>query len=213
VRQLEAEISSEARREYNLALQNIAAGDSRTARTHLEKAVELAPDYYDALNKLGVEYLRAGQYRKAEAILDRAHGINPNDPLPLTNLGILHFQEGEALAHAGSDGVEASYRKAVDLFEKALRLDPLSPRTNFHLGTALYKIGDYERAESLLINALAQDGQMHEARLTLLNIYTRQRRYDDALKQISAYLQANPDSPQRKQLEALRIQIESSLRR
>jgi tetratricopeptide (TPR) repeat protein len=216
-RQLKAEISDEARREYNLALQEAAAGDARAALTRLEKAVKLAPEYYDALNKLGAAYLRAGEYRKAEAILDRARALNPNDPLPLTNLGILHFEEGGKPASAtaaGADGglaaAEASYRKAVEFFDKALRLDSLAPRTNFYLGTALYKIGSYERAESLLLNTLALDKTMHEAHLTLLNIYTRQQRYDAALEQIAAYLEAIPDSPKRQQLEALRIQIESS---
>jgi Flp pilus assembly protein TadD len=213
-RQLKATISDEAQREYNLALEDAAAGDGKATLKHLEKAVELAPEYYDALNKLGVEYIKAGQYRKAEAILDRACALNPNDPLPLTNLGTLHFQEGEsgALAVAGqadADAIEASYRKAVDVFERALRLSPLDPRINFYLGTALYKIGAYERAESLLDNALTLDGRMHEARLALVNIYVRQRRYEEALRQISAYLEANPDSPQREELKALRIKIET----
>jgi tetratricopeptide (TPR) repeat protein len=214
-RQLKAEIPDKARREYNLALEKVADGDNKAALANLEKAVELAPEYYDALNKLGVEYLKAGQFRKAEAILDRARALNPNDPLPLTNLGTLHYQEGERLTLAAGDEaaldvIGASYRKAVDLFEKAVRLDPVAPRPNFYLGTALFKVGAYERAESVLINALALDGQMHEARLALLNIYIRQRRYDAALKQISAYLEANPVSPQRQQIETLRTQIESN---
>lgn len=220
VRQLQAKIPDEARREYNSALEDIAAGRSEAALKHLERAIELAPEYRDALNKLGAEYLKSGQYRKAETILNRVSAINPNDPLPLTNLGILFFQEAEKLAlsaagsvDAGSKEVEPSYRKAADAFEKAWRLDPMSPRASFHLGTALYKVGDYERAESLLVKSLTLDGQLHEARMTLVNIYIRQVNYDAAFKQITAYLEANPNDPQREQLEKLRIQIESSLNR
>jgi tetratricopeptide (TPR) repeat protein len=218
VRQLQAKISDEARRGYNLALVDIAAGNSEVALTHLEKAIELAPEYHDALTKLGAEYLKSGQYRKAEAILNRACATNPNDPLPLTNLGILFFQEAEKLAlvtageaDAGSEAVEPSYRKAVDAFERALRLDPMNPRANFHLGTVLFKVGAYDRAESLLVNSLTLDGQLHEARLTLVNIYIRQERYDAAFEQISAYLESNPNAPQREQIEKLRLQIESAL--
>jgi len=99
----------------------------------------------------------------------------------------------------------------VELFEKALRLNPLSPRANFYVGSALYKLGEYEKAESALLHTLELDGRMQEARLALLNIYMRQKRYDLALKQISAYLQANPNSPERERLEKLKARIQSAL--
>jgi Flp pilus assembly protein TadD len=215
-RQLKAEISDEARREFNLGLKNIADGSSKEALAHLKKAVELSPEYFDALARLGSEYMKAGQPREAETMLERAQALNPNDPIPMTNLGTLQFQEGERVNSAGagnSPAAETAYRNAADLFEKALRLNPLAPRTNFYLGIALYKLGAYERSESVLINTLALDGRMHEARLTLINIYNRQHRYDDALKQISEYLKANPDAPQRKQLEEMRTEIQGALAR
>jgi tetratricopeptide (TPR) repeat protein len=220
VRQLQARIPDKARREFDSALEDLAGGKNKAALAHLEKAVKLAPEYYEALNKLGLEYLRSGRFHEAEAILERACAINPNDPLPLLNLGISHFKEGEALAPAaagkadgGSRPDEESYRKAVEVLEKALSLDPRSTDASFHLGLALYKTGAYERAELLLLNTLALDGGRHEARLALLNIYNRQRRYKEALQQISAYLEANPDSSRREQLMALKIQIESALSR
>lgn len=215
IRQLKVQIPDQARREYNLALKSIQDGKSEAAMTHLEKAVELAPQYYDALNKLGVEYLRTEQYSKAEVVLNRACALNPNDSLPLKNLGTLYFQEGEKLTQAagvGPEVIQSYYRKAVDVLEKALDLNPLDPRTNLYLGTALYRVGALERAESLLLNALALDGKMYEARLTLLNIYMHQERYKDVLKQITAYLEENPNAPQRQQIEKLKIQIEDVLK-
>jgi hypothetical protein len=44
-------------------------------------------------------------------------------------------------------------------------------------------------------------------------VYTRSGRYPDALDQISAYLEADPNTPQRAQLEALRVQIEIQMER
>jgi tetratricopeptide (TPR) repeat protein len=215
-RQLKAEISAEARREYNLALADMSEG-RKSALAHLEKAVELAPEYYDALNKLGAEYLKARQYRKSESILNRACALNPNDPLPLINLGILYLQEGEGLASSaavkpGNNPEDECYRKAVDAFEKARRLAPLAPRTALYLGNALYKVSAYEKAEAAFINALALDEKMHEARLMLVNIYIRLQRYDAALKQISVYLKSNPNAAQREQMEALKAKIEHSLK-
>jgi tetratricopeptide (TPR) repeat protein len=218
IRQLLNPIPDKAQRECDLAAEGLARGDAETAIHHLEKAVELAPEYYDAVNELGAEYLKAGRYEKAEAMLNRARALNPKDPIPLTNLGTLYFQEGERLssaAAAAADGNlkpgEESFRKAVEVLESALQLDPQSPRSNFYLGTALYRIGDYERSESLLRNALSLNNGMQDARLSLLNLYIRQRRYDAALEQISIYLEANPVPPQRQQIERLRTQIESVL--
>lgn len=75
----------------------------------------------------------------------------------------------------------------------------------------MYKTGAYERAESLLVDALALDSGMHEARLVLLNIYARLGRFKDALQQISMYLDAKPDSPNREHLTAMKIKIETGL--
>jgi tetratricopeptide (TPR) repeat protein len=216
-RQLKAEISPEARREYNLATAD-SSENRKAAMAHLEKAVELAPEYYDALNKLGAEYLKAGEYRKTETILNRACALNPNDPLPLINLGILFLQEGDGHEAGAADKPRSnpeqdSYRKAVDAFEKAQRLSPLAPRTALYLGNALYKIGAYQKAEAAFINALALNDKVYEARLMLVNIYIRQRRYEDALKQISVYLKTNPNAAQREQMEALKAKIEKSLKK
>ena len=75
--------------------------------------------------QLGGEYVRSGRYRDAEAMLDRARNLNPNDPLPLTNLGILYLKQGERLefvaavkADSGSDGPLIFYDKAVEVFKK-----------------------------------------------------------------------------------------------
>ncbi len=220
VRQISNPIADKAQQERNLAIEDLAKGDAETAVIHLEKAVELAPEYYDAVNKLGAEYLKAGRYEKAEGMLNRARALNPKDPVPLTNLGTLYFQEGERLSSADGGAADGglksggeSFRKAVEVLESALQLDPQAPRINFYLGTALYRIGDYVRAESLLRNALTLNQEMQDARLSLLNLYIRQKQYDAALEQISIYLDANPPPPQRQQGERRRTQIEAVLSR
>jgi Flp pilus assembly protein TadD len=212
-------IPGKAVKEYERALKDFAKGNNDTAIAHLENAVQLAPNYFDALNKLGTEYLKARQNDKAESLLNQAHLINPNDPATLSNLGALYFQEGEKSAAAtpspdapkGQKPGEVSYLKAVDVLEKALKLEPQSPRTNLYLGTVLYRMGNFARAESLLTNALAQDQKMQDARFTLLNMYLRQLRFKEALEQISAYLAGNPSAPQREQLEKVKKQLEVSM--
>jgi hypothetical protein len=61
------------------------------------------------------------------------------------------------------------------------------------------------------VNALALNGEMHQARLALLNIYTRPGRYKEARQQISMCLDAKPDAPNREQLMAITTKIETAL--
>jgi len=145
----------------------------------------------------------------------------------LTNLGAVYFMRGEMLASAGTenddidvaeyieddsdakpDAAGTFYRKALEALQEARQQNLLTPRAGFYLGTVLYRMGDYDKAESVLTDALDQDAQLHDARLSLLNIYMRQERYGEALEQISAYLDANPQTPQREQLERFKAQIE-----
>jgi Flp pilus assembly protein TadD len=213
VQQLLAEIPPEAVAAYELGMAELEAGRAEAAG-HFERAVELAPDYYEALNKLGVEYLKAGRYPDAEVPLERARRLNRNDPRPLVHLGTLRYQAGQALESEGDDAsAAASYQNAVDLFAAALRLDPLVGESYFYLGLALYETGDYEGAEASLLDALDLDRELYDAHLTLLNLYTRQRRYEEALERAAVFLRVNPDSPQRGAVEAVRIQIEGALRR
>jgi Flp pilus assembly protein TadD len=206
--------------EYDLAIKALASGDNESAVKHLEKVVESAPKNFDATSRLGAAYLKAGQMEKAEVMLIRARTINPKNLTNLINLGTLYLQKGDSLASTAAGNADADaelepgqalYRRSVEVFEDALLLDPQAPRSNFYLGTALCKIGEDKRAESLLMNALALDNQMQEARISLLNLYIHRKDYPAALQQISLYLEANLHSPQRERLEKLRTQIESAM--
>ena len=218
LRQLAAQISDEARDAYQASFEHLDSGNSEEALESLELAVELAPDYYDALNKLGVEYLNLERYRDAEQMLERAYALNRNDPIPLTNLGTLHFQEGEALMRSGVTAGDlnratSSFVQAADYLAEAMRLDPASGRIAYYLGSALYKTGAYDTAEEALFVAMDNDPRMDAARLALINVYVGQQRYEAALEQIALYLEANPDTPEREALEGARSAIEASLGR
>ena len=51
------------------------------------------------------------------------------------------------------------------------------------------------------------DKEFSDLRLVLINVYTRQRRFEEALLELRAYLDKNPKSPQRAALEAIEKQI------
>jgi thioredoxin-like negative regulator of GroEL len=196
---------------YEAAIEDNRTGNVEAAVENLKQAIEIAPEFFEALNLLGSAYIEAGRYSEAQVLLTRAYDITDSDPTSLLNLGVLYFRQGQAVEAAAAEGPEdllagahASYIEAIDYLEEALRLDPASPRIAFYLGSALYKAGSYDRAEELLVESMRRDSESDDARLTLINIYVRQQRHPEALEQVEVYLDANPDTPQRADLERAR---------
>jgi Flp pilus assembly protein TadD len=213
LRQLQAKIPAKAVDEYKKGLEESSKGNFNKAVERLERATKLAPDFYEAQNSLGLQYLRVLRFREAEAALEQARKLSPNAAEPLVNLGTVYYREGEKQSEAGNaDESEGSFQKAADLLEEAIRRNPGSASAHYYLGAALYKTAVYDRAESMLHRALELDANMSEVQLLLVNVYTKQRRYNEALEQVTRYLDKNPKSPQRADLERIKGQLEKAVK-
>lgn len=212
VKQLTARIPDKAVDEYKKALKDSTAGNYGKAVERLERAIQLAPDFYEAQNNLGAQYLRAQRHADAEKAFEHARDLNPEAAEPMLNLGTLHYQQGEIQSDARKEEAAAAFGKAVEFLEEAIRRNPALASAHHYLGAALYKTGSYERAESTLRRALDLDSKLVEAELMLVNVYTRQNRFDEAVRQINSYLERNPKAPQRASLEKIKQQIEKLLK-
>jgi len=209
LKQLRAKIPGKAVDEYEKALKESSKGNKEKAIEGLQKAVKLAPDFYEALHSLGIQFLALQKLDDAEGALVRARDLSPKAAEPLINLGTLYYQRGESQADAGkADDAAAAFEKAADTLEEAIRRNPASPSAHGYLGAALYKMSEYERAETSLKRALELDDQQTNARLMLINVYTRSSRYEEALEQANIFISKNPKAPQRASLESIKAQIE-----
>ena len=65
---------------WKLAKASIEAKDLRTAFAELQKTVELDPNNFEALGKLGEIYVMAGKTDEAAQIADNLIKSRPNDP-------------------------------------------------------------------------------------------------------------------------------------
>src|SRR5512143_3526015 len=65
---------------WKLAKASLEAKDIRTAFTELQRTVELDPDNWEALGKLGEIYVMAGKKEEAAQIADNLVKSRPNDP-------------------------------------------------------------------------------------------------------------------------------------
>jgi len=212
LKQLRARIPGKAVDEYERALKESSKGNRAKAVEGLQRAIKLAPDFYEAQNTLGIQYLALQRYDDAESTLLRARDLSPKAAEPLINLGTLYYQRGETQSDAGrSEEAAATFQKAADVLEESIHRNPLSASAHSYFGAALYKLGSYDRAETVLNQALELDAEQHNARLMLVNVYTKSSRYSEALEQTNIFLAKNPKAPQRPALEKIKEQIEKAL--
>ena len=191
---LAAKHPDEAVEEYEKSLEDSRKGDTKRAIERLEKALRLAPDFYQARNNLGIQYQQTNRYEDAEREFRQAHSLNRNEAQPLINIGNLWL-------------VQEDFGPATIVLREAVRLDPTSAAAFYYLGSALYKTAALEEAEGALIRAIELDPMSSQARLMLVNVYMQQTEYKQALEQLDVYLEDSPDGDERKAVEELRARL------
>jgi Tfp pilus assembly protein PilF len=212
LKQLRAKIPGKAVDEYEKALKESSKGNRSKAVDGLQRAIKLAPDFYEAHHSLALQYIALEKYDDAETALTKARDLSPKAAEPLINLGTLYYQRGESQADAGhAEEADVTYNKAADFLEEALRRSPLSASAHGYLGATLYKLAEYDKAEESLKRALELDADQQNPRLMLVNVYTKSARYSDALEQVNIFITKNPKAPQRPALENIKQQIEKAL--
>ncbi len=187
----------EAVAEYEKSLEDVRKGDTESAIERLEKALDLAPDFYQARNNLGIEYQKLERYEEAEAQFRQAHELNRNAAQPLINIGSLWLAQED-------------FRPAEVVLREAVRLDPRSPSALYYLGSALYKLSQFDEAASCLSQAIEIDPSPG-IRLMLINVYLQQENHAQVLAQADAYLEENPDGADREAVEGLRSRMVKEL--
>lgn len=100
-----------------MAYQHMYALD--IAKLQYEKALQLQPQYAEALNNLGTVYYGQQNYRKAEKFYQKAIHLKPKTATFYSNLGTAYFAD-----HDYKRGIKA-YRKAFSIDPEVFIGDPL----------------------------------------------------------------------------------------
>ncbi|OFV99712.1 MAG: hypothetical protein A3F68_02275 [Acidobacteria bacterium RIFCSPLOWO2_12_FULL_54_10] len=180
VRQLTIEYS--ARREYDKAVDRLEDRDVDDAISHLQRALEISPQYMEAINNLGTIYFQLKDYSRAEEYFRRALVLEPNAFEPLLNLG------GVLLALKQTDEI-------LDLNLRAYELRPQDPLANAQLGLSYYFLEDYEQALQYISRTKEIDPiHFTKPQLSLAEIHLRRGEYGLALRELREFLDRFPDS-------------------
>jgi serine/threonine protein kinase/Tfp pilus assembly protein PilF len=130
----------------HLALADIFGYDDiDKAVEELKKALEIDPNYIEAINALGLYYRYKGDFEKALELFKKYASVSPDQPNPLDCLANLYFREGRV-------------EEAIAKFKEALSMRPgfVWSTMALHYISALKQ--DYSEAFRLLDQLIARMG-------------------------------------------------------
>jgi tetratricopeptide (TPR) repeat protein len=172
----------------------LRSGDTRSAARHLEKALQIYPNYLEGHNSLGARYIELQECEKAAAEFQKAIDIDPRVMQPFNNLSVALF-------------LQQRYPEAEAAARRAHDLDPRDPTARYMLGAIL---ATEKRDTVEAMEMLRQTrSEFPDARLLLAQVLVRRGDIDEAEKELRGYL-ALPDAEKRENVKRWLARLESS---
>ena len=190
-----------ARQLYETGIQELARKNERLGLDKLRRAIEAFPTYYDALARLGMEYVMRNDYDSAKPLLTKAVEVNARSHEAWFGLGLVHFQI-------------SAIEKAIDSFRLAVEINPSSVNAHLWHGIALHSASKLKEAEAEYAQAdKLGNGSNPQVNWQLARLYIDQERNLEAAKQLELFLKQKPDAPKaseiRKTIERLKQKSEN----
>jgi len=185
-------IPSKALKEFERAQKAFQSRDIRISAEHLQKAVQIYPDFIESHNALGLRFLQTGEYLKAVTEHQIALSLDPRNAqthqdLSLALLLLNRNQEAEAEA-----------RQALDL-------DPQPPGSRYFLARALIGQGHFTPEAVQLLHQ--SEHAFPNASLVLAQIHFTEGRTEQVIAALQRYLQAPPDPDNKQKAECWVAQL------
>lgn len=183
-------ISDESRKLYRKGVQMLSDGKDR-GLNEIEQSLQISPNYFDALNRLGTEYVKRKEYEKAVQYLIKAIDINQRSYSSFYALGYAAYKMNQI-----SEAVKAA--------RAATTIKPAIVNGQWLYGTVLRLNGDYEKAEKALLQAKKlTKNPLPEIHWQLALLYNRLGRNKEAVTELEYYLKIQPDLPEKKEVQSL----------
>lgn len=189
-----------ARRSYLEGIRYLREKKESEGFESLKKAIEIFPDYYLALDRLGGEYATRGAadrsyYEAALVLLTKAVEVNPRGPSSTFGLGWTQYQLG-------------LNKEAIDTLTRLITLAGKSADAYLWLGKAQRRASMLDRAEETFkrANELSK-GKVPDIHWQLASLYSDQKRYVEAANELELFLKAQPKAPNAEKIKALIKQL------
>jgi Flp pilus assembly protein TadD len=169
------EIPPPAREEFNRAVSNLNK-DASAGIVSLKQAIEIFPDYFDALELLGTQYAKLGQFDNAVPILTHALTVNDKAATSMYWLGFSYLKLKRI-------------NESIEWLQNAATLDAGNPNVHMALGLAYGNSNSLDQAETALRTAYQLGGVgAADAHLYLAGLYNKRERYGEAWRELELYI-------------------------
>jgi Flp pilus assembly protein TadD len=169
-------------KDFKDAMKAEQRGEMTAAVRLYEAALREAPDFYPAINNLGIRHLQKGDVKAAEAEFRRVIELNQNGAQAYFNLGNVLF-----MTHRNEE--------AKQTLEAGLRLSPSNAMGHYLNGSVLTRLGDFKAAEEQLKTARELNPKMPQVPLSLATLYLQSGREHEAAAMFEAFLKQFPTDP------------------
>ena len=143
-------IPKKAQRELEKAVRASDRGKLDKALQHLDKAIEIFPQFHQAFNNRGAAYLRLEDFAQAESDFRESLRLSPDNPTASKNLAFVLV-------------ATRRYREAAPLLQSLIDQNPLDAWALTYLGESLFHLLRQDEAEAHLSKALELDSESYLA--------------------------------------------------
>ena len=180
----ELSIPERARKEYNEAQRKLGRHDVTGAIAHLERAVDIAPQFSAAWNNLGTIAYQSRRFQDAENYFRKSLAQDAGAFEPLVNLG------GVLLTLGKLD-------EALQFNLYAVLSRPHDALANSQLGMTYFVVNNLDLAQKYLEIAKRLDPtHFSHPQMTLAEIHLRRNERAEAAAELEDFLRRHPDWPQ-----------------
>ena len=196
------QVPARAREEYERGRSSLNSQNQEMALPSLKKAIEIFPDYFLALELLGTEYVRLGQFNDAVPVLTRATQVNPGAARSLYALGVANLKSNRSA-------------EAINWLVRAEDKNPKNPNVHMMLGLAYGNLGSLVESEHAFKKAYLLGGgksDVADVHFYLAGIYNRQRKYSEAIRELELFLKEADDVKDPTQIKGLIERLQAKVK-
>ena len=188
-------VPKDARKAYEQGLKLKDDKKSEQALASFGRAIEIYPEYFQALAARGDVHVGGGKIDQAFEDFERALKLNGEYVTALRGAGFCELQRQKL-------------NEAARYFVRALDVDPNDANSHLFLGITLIGLNQSALAEQALRQALKIDAEAAmTAHVYMADIYTRDRQYKQAADELQTYIRARPNAPNADRLKKMEADL------
>lgn len=176
------EVPQEAQSLYEAGVRDLEAEKETDGFGKLKRSLEIFPDYYLALDRLGTAYLAKGYFEASFVLFTKALMVNPRSVSSGLGLGLTELRLGRT-------------SKAIESFDLVIKLEKDNINAHYWKGVAFQSAKRLDEALSSLQRAeKLSDGKFADVYFQLARVYKDKNRFRESAESLETFLKIRPDA-------------------